>query len=112
MQNGPGATTGAEQEPYASHHEAPPDVKAVLFDAGDVIYRRRRNPAPVAAFLGRNGLRPPSYDHPELKALKRDAHAGRISREAFFDAVLKHCGPVPPDQLEAGREILAAGLAC
>jgi HAD superfamily hydrolase (TIGR01509 family) len=102
------APKSMEQPPDASDGRARAEVKAVLFDAGDVIYRRRRNPAAVAAFFSRNGLRPPPYDHPELKALKRDAHAGRISREAFFDAVLMHCGPVPPDQLETGREILAA----
>ena len=102
-----GATPSAKQI-AASDRKAPIYVKAVLLDAGDIIYRRRRNTPAVAAFLQRTGLRPPPYEAPELKALKRDAHAGRISREAFFDAVLKHCGPVPPDEIESGHRLLAA----
>src|SRR3954468_24387299 len=74
------------------------DIRAVLFDAGDVIYRRRRNRATLAAFLNENGFRAPSYEHPDLKAMKRDAHAGRISRDAFFDAVLEQCGSMSPEQ--------------
>jgi FMN phosphatase YigB (HAD superfamily) len=98
----------AEQASDAVGRKTSADLKAVLFDAGDVIYRRRRNSPAVAAFFRENGLRPPDYGDPALKALKRDAHAGRISREAFFDAVLEHCGPMPPDRRAAGREILAA----
>ena len=96
-----------ERAPHASDRSPPADLKAVLFDAGDVIYRRRRNPAAFAAFLAENNLRAPSYDHPELRALKRDAHAGRIGREAFFDAVLERCGAMSPHQRETGRRILA-----
>jgi FMN phosphatase YigB (HAD superfamily) len=88
--------------------QSPPDLKGLLFDAGDVIYRRRRDPPAFAAFLSENGLRSPAYDAPELKSLKREAHAGSISRDAFFDAVLEHCGPMSPEQVERGRAILAA----
>ena len=106
-----GATPNAEQSAEASDRRAPTYLKAVLLDAGDVIYRRRRNTPAVAAFLQRTGLRPPPYDAPELQALKRDAHAGRISREAFFKAVLKHCGPLAPDEAETGLKLLAAAQA-
>ena len=98
----------SERSAGASVRDSPADLKAVLFDAGDVIYRRRRNPAVLTAFLTQHGLRSPPYDHEELKALKKEAHAGRISREAFFDAVLEHCGATSPYQRETGREILAA----
>jgi HAD superfamily hydrolase (TIGR01509 family) len=97
-----------EEAAGASVRATPAGLKAVLFDAGDVIYRRGRNPAAFAGFLTENGFQPPHYDHPELKTLKRDAHAGRISREAFFDAVLERCGATSPYQFETGREILAA----
>jgi FMN phosphatase YigB (HAD superfamily) len=98
----------SEWAPEDHHLQSPPGLKAILFDAGDVIYRRRRHPAALSAFLSENGFRSPDYEASELKALKREAHAGRISREAFFDAVLEHCGPMSPEQVETGRGILAA----
>jgi FMN phosphatase YigB (HAD superfamily) len=101
------AAPGA-QAPDISAHKVPADIRAVLFDAGDVIYRRRRNPGTFAAFLSEHGLRTPSYEHPNLKALKRDAHAGRISRDAFFDGVLHQCGSMSGEQRAAGRAILAS----
>jgi HAD superfamily hydrolase (TIGR01509 family) len=98
----------AARSPDVSSRKISADIRAVLFDAGDIIYRRRRNPARFVAFLNENGFRTPSYEHPDLKAFKRDAHAGRISRDAFFDAVLDRCGSMSPEQREAGRAILAS----
>src|SRR5829696_7880147 len=103
---GPGSRLAQAPDPFA--RKISTHIKAVLFDAGDVIYQRRRNPAEFAAFLTENGLKTPSYDDPDLKALKRDAHAGRIDRDTFFDAVLERCGSMSPEQRAAGRAILAS----
>lgn len=79
--------------------EMPRTIRAVLFDAGDVLYRRRRKTWLVGAFFERQGLPAPDYAGPELVRLKRAAHAGEITREQFFDAVLTSCGAAFSDGL-------------
>ena len=108
MQDRSTAAPIPEQASDAPLRKTATAMKAVLFDAGDVIYRRRRNPLALAAFFEQNGLPLPDYEDPPLKALKRDAHVGHVSRDVFFNAVLEHCGAVSASQRETGRAILAA----
>ena len=67
-------------------------LKAVLFDAGDIIYHRPRRSIALGAFLQNRGLKPLPKKHPEALALKRRAHAGEMSRDAYFEAYLALCG--------------------
>ena len=82
-------------------------LRAVFFDAGDVLYHRPRRGARLAAFLAEQGLAAPP-NSPEAGELKRQAHAGEISKEDYYDAVLALYGvPSPAARLE-GRRVMDA----
>ncbi len=82
-------------------------LKAVLFDAGDVLYHRPRRGTHLSAFLAEQGL-PPPPNHPEAGELKRQVHAGEISKEDYYDAVLELYGVLSPDVRLEGRPVLDA----
>ena len=52
-------------------------LKALLFDAGDVLYHRPGRRAAMAAFLDARGLKLFPADDPDALALKRQAQIGR-----------------------------------
>ena len=81
-------------------------LKAMLFDAGDVLYHRPRRYVALTEFLAQLGLSPHRPRDAPALALKRQAHAGTISRDAYFDAVLKLCGVRDSAALAKGRSIL------
>jgi len=81
-------------------------LTTVLFDAGNVLYHRPRRGARFAAFLAEQGLPPVSRSYPRWVALKRQAHAGKISEEEYHDALLDLCGVHSPTTRHQGRRIL------
>jgi HAD superfamily hydrolase (TIGR01509 family) len=85
-------------------------IKAIIFDAGDILYRRRRNLSLLPDFLARFGLQPPDFGSAPLQQARLKAFAGEISRDGFFDTVLKSCGVAAP-HLEEGRAVLDAAQA-
>lgn len=85
-------------------------IKAVLFDAGDVIYRRRRDLSGLPAFLSRFGLTPPDLASAELRNLRLVAYAGGITRAQFFDEILTRSG-LPEQHRDEGQRVLADAQA-
>ena len=81
-------------------------LKAILFDAGDIIYHRPRRGEALAAFLNQHGLVPVPPGQPERLELKRRAHAGEISKEEHHDAVLEMSGVTDPADRIDGRRIM------
>jgi HAD superfamily hydrolase (TIGR01509 family) len=80
--------------------------KAVLFDAGDVLYHRPRRGKGLAAFLAQHGLSSATPDGRRLADLKRRAHAGEITRETYQDTVLELHGVSNPALKLDGRSIM------
>lgn len=85
-------------------------IKAIIFDAGDILYRRRRNSLLLPDFLGRFGLEMPDLSNPEMQQARLQAFAGAISRDAFFDTVLAASG-VEQCYWQEGRAVLDAAQA-
>ena len=81
-------------------------LEALLFDAGNILYYRPRRGARPAAFLAAQGLPPVSRSHPQWRALKRQAHAGQISEEQYYDAVLDLCDVHSPAARRQGHRVL------
>ncbi len=81
-------------------------LKAILFDAGDILYHRPRRGDALGAFLNQRGLVPIAPGHPERVELKRRAHAGEISKEEHHDAVLEMCGVTDSADRIDGRRIM------
>jgi putative hydrolase of the HAD superfamily len=81
-------------------------LRALLFDAGDILYYRPHRHVVLMDFLKELALdldKPPSR---EKKELTDQAYTGRIGQEQYREAVLRLYGVSHPDQIERGKRIL------
>ncbi len=85
--------------------------KAMLFDAGDVIYHRPRRGLLLARFLARLGLSEVVPDPGQLAELKRLAHAKIITKEKYQDDLLRAYGVSATVARLEGQHILDAEQA-
>lgn len=82
-------------------------ISAVLFDANGVLYERSIMGMALQALLDHYGLKPrhPKIVHDYLRAATFDACLGRITADAYYDALLRVHG-MTDSGLTAGREAL------
>ncbi len=80
-------------------------IQALLFDTGGVLYHRPRQNRHLKAFLETHGLRlrHPTVLEKALRAARFDAQTGRISRETFYDGILRINGLQDERLFPAGR---------
>ncbi len=85
-----------------------PVFKALLFDTGGVLYHRPRTDEHLKAFLKEHGLtlRHRSVLDKALRAARFDSLTGRISREMFYDGILRVNGIEDEALFPAGREAI------
>ena len=81
-------------------------IRAVLSDAGDLLYHRPRKGERLAAFLSELDLSPSPASRRERDELKAMAMIGTISRQAYRDEVLRSYGIHGEDELSRGRQVL------
>jgi FMN phosphatase YigB (HAD superfamily) len=88
-------------------------VKAILFDTGGILYHRPRRDRHLTAFLKQHGLQPRHRGVVErvLRAASFDVQTGRITRDAFYDAILRVHGLGEDGLFPAGREALLRDAA-
>ena len=67
-------------------------LKTILFDAGDILYNKPNRKSSVIKFLTERGYAAPVENDPIEKAKRRDAHAGKIETENFFEWLMEHYG--------------------
>ena len=67
-------------------------LKTILFDAGDILYNKPNRKSYVVKFLTDRGYAAPVENDPIEKAKRRDAHAGKIETEHFFEWLMEHYG--------------------
>ncbi|MCP4516296.1 MAG: HAD family hydrolase, partial [Delftia sp.] len=83
-------------------------VRAVLFDAGDILYFRPHKNQKLDAFLADLGLGPAHSLAPELKLeLQTRAFRGELSREGYREETLKLYGVQGQENIERGKQIMA-----
>jgi putative hydrolase of the HAD superfamily len=85
----------------------PQRVRALLFDAGDILYYRPERGCKFTAFLEELGLDAGDRRPAEREDLVQQAYRGQISQEQYREAMLRLCGVSQPDQIERGVQILA-----
>ena len=88
------------------HTQNTSPIKAILFDAGDVLYFRSEKGNKFSDFI--NKL---SIDNPDGLDVKKDelvqmAYRGQITQEQFREEVLQLFGITDPINKEAGKKIL------
>jgi len=82
------------------------EIKALLFDAGDLLYHRPREGERLAAFLSELDLSPSPASRRERDELKTMAMTGKITRQEYQDKVLKFYGVHGEENLARGRQAL------
>ncbi|MCK5827877.1 HAD family hydrolase, partial [Candidatus Bipolaricaulota bacterium] len=94
-----------DHAPASSTHRIPsaPSVKAVFFDAGDILYYRHQRGKYLAEFLKSQSLQPKQFVDSEQKEMKDRAMTGDISKSEYMDFRLRSMG-IETSQLEAALE--------
>lgn len=90
-----------EQQREAALADRP--IKALLFDAGDILYYRPTSDPHLRAFLAQHA-HPPQHDHiiEKSKALKSLAFIGGLTRRQFHTRLLALYGITDPSLAQAG----------
>jgi HAD superfamily hydrolase (TIGR01509 family) len=84
----------------------PCPVRALLFDAGDLLYYRAERGRFFAEFLAELGLNPSDDHSTERFLLRQQAYRGEIEQEEYQKAMLNLCGISQPEQVARGLKIL------
>jgi putative hydrolase of the HAD superfamily len=85
---------------------APEGVRAILFDAGDILYYRPNRGRQLAAFLRELSITIEDNHLSEKRALTEQAFIGQISQDQYRRATLQAYGVTDSEQLARGLQIL------
>lgn len=81
-------------------------VRALLFDAGDILYFRPGRGKKLAAFLKELSLETGDDHTVEKQALSNQAFQGEISQDEYREAILRLYGVNRPELIARGKQIL------
>lgn len=87
-------------------HQADRKIRALIFDAGDILYFRPQRGSSFATFLKELGLEI-SPDHTQRKKeIEFQAYRGQITHDEYREAVVRMYGITELEQLARGRKAL------
>jgi putative hydrolase of the HAD superfamily len=91
-----------------SHPALPMDqkVRALLFDAGDILYYRPQENRKLTCFLNELGLEVKDGQDLEKETLVNMAYQGVINQEQYREAVLRLYGVTQPEDIARGKQLL------
>jgi putative hydrolase of the HAD superfamily len=81
-------------------------IRALLFDAGDILYYRQNSGSKLAAFLNEIGHPYNELPPDKISALRDQAYQGLINYDQYQEALLRFYGITRPDLLARGKQIL------
>jgi HAD superfamily hydrolase (TIGR01509 family) len=81
-------------------------VRALLFDAGDILYFRPNRGQHLKAFLRQLGLTHRTSNPDEELSLKSQAYAGQITQGQHREKLIRLYGVTDPEQVELGKKAL------
>ena len=81
-------------------------IRALLFDAGDILYFRPQRGRRLKLYLEELSLGQGNLITTEQKALELQAYQGEIDQEQYREGVLRLYGVTQPEQIERGKQIL------
>ncbi len=82
-------------------------VKAIFFDAGDVLYYRPNKEENLKKFLNRLNIERTEEIEPERMRLKELAFSGQMGRHEYYEKVLRLFGISDPQLLDEGIQALS-----
>jgi len=81
-------------------------IRALLFDAGDILYFRPHRNRKFKAFLKELALSFEDNHAVERKSLMQQAYEGQINQDQYREAILRLYGVTQPEHIERGKRIL------
>jgi HAD superfamily hydrolase (TIGR01509 family) len=81
-------------------------VRAILFDAGDILYHRPQEGERFKRFLDSLGLALPADFGTKEEELKASAFRGAMSQESYREELVRFCGVEEPVRIRQGIRIL------
>ncbi len=78
-------------------------VRALLFDAGDILYYRPNRGKNLRFFLKERGIADKAIPAATRNALKRQAYHGLITQNQYRESILRLYGLTDPVQIEFGK---------
>ena len=81
-------------------------ITTILFDAGDILYSKPRRKGVIAKFLTDRGYQAPATIDPEERAMRLEAHAGKIGVQDFMEWLMGHYGVSDPAVVQEGVAML------
>ncbi len=90
--------------PAASHDER--RLRAIIFDAGDILYFRPNKGERLNTFLRKLGLDPAKLAPADGQALKTQAYRKEINQDTYREGLLKLYGVRDQEQIELGKQVL------
>jgi putative hydrolase of the HAD superfamily len=81
-------------------------IRAMIFDAGDILYQRPNRYQKLTAFLGGLGIDFLAIDREAARNLEQQAFRGLINRDQYREALLRLYGITQPGQIEIGKQVL------
>lgn len=86
--------------------EPPGKVRAILFDAGDILYYRPNRGQCFKSFLREMAIEAPEGHARDKESLSQQAYSGQIGQEQYQEAILHMYGIREPELLERGKQAL------
>lgn len=81
-------------------------IRALIFDAGDILYFRPQRGHGFAAFLKELGLEIRPDHTQQKKAIEYQAYRGQITHDEYREAVVGIYGVTQPEQMARGKQAL------
>lgn len=81
-------------------------IRAVLFDAGDILYCRPHKGARLTEFLETHGRNPGDVPREAVRALTEEAYRGELGQEQYRRSVLSLHGVTDPEEVAQGLRVL------
>jgi putative hydrolase of the HAD superfamily len=81
-------------------------IRALLFDAGDILYFRPNRGHHLREFLEKQGLASKELPAAAKNALKHQAYHGQISRGQYREGILRLYGLSDPALIERGKKLM------
>jgi putative hydrolase of the HAD superfamily len=81
-------------------------IRAVIFDAGDILYFRPERGAKFAAFLKELGMEISPNHVQQKKIIEYKAYRGEINHDEYREAIVSMYGITQPEQVARGKQAL------
>jgi HAD superfamily hydrolase (TIGR01549 family)/HAD superfamily hydrolase (TIGR01509 family) len=83
-----------------------PKIRALVFDAGDILYYRPNRGVRFKKFLDENNLTPVENHTVEISQITQQAFIGKIDQDTFRSSILRLFGLNQPELIKRGKQIL------